>query len=266
MAELQVARERAKELLETQVATGRELAERGMQTRSEADYDEWLQAMERWRRMGEAVLAKVYGENSGQHEDFKGAGNVMIAFAGTPWNVDQVQAVQRLNSRNNVIVGLVEQLDLVDEPSEAASKPSASLNGSPLGVFIVHGRNQAVRESVARLLEKAGREVVILHEQANKGRTLIEKFEDHAATAGFAVILLTGDDVGGPDNTHLQPRARQNVVFEMGFFYGCLGRDHVAVLYEPGVEKPSDIDGIVYIGLDVAGAWKTRLLDEMTAE
>ena len=88
-------------------------------------------------------------------------------------------------------------------------------------------------------------------------------FEQHAAEAGFAVILLTGDDVGGPSDTELQPRARQNVVFEMGFFYGLLGRDYVAVLYERGVEKPSDIDGLVYIELDPAGAWKTALLQEL---
>jgi predicted nucleotide-binding protein len=115
-------------------------------------------------------------------------------------------------------------------------------------------------------LEKAGREVVILHEQANKGRTLIEKFEQHAATAGNAVILLTADDVGGPEGKDLHPRARQNVVFEMGFFYGRLGRERVAVLYEPTVEKPSDIDGIVYIQLDQAGAWKTALLAEFPSE
>jgi predicted nucleotide-binding protein len=152
-------------------------------------------------------------------------------------------------------------LSLPDASSELLPRPAS--RDSPAGVFIVHGRDEAVRESVARVLEKAGRQVVILHEQANRGRTLIEKFEQHAAEAGFAIILLTGDDVGGLSETDLHSRARQNVVFEMGFFYGLLGRDRVAVLFEPGVEKPSDIDGLVYIELDKAGAWKTALLNEL---
>ena len=61
------------------------------------------------------------------------------------------------------------------------------------------------------------------------------------------------------------PRARQNVVFEMGFFFGALGRERVAVLYEEGVELPSDVDGLVYILLDRSGAWKTAVSREITA-
>lgn len=145
-----------------------------------------------------------------------------------------------------------------------APTPTSLVNLDSAVVFIVHGRNDAVRERVARVLEKAGRhEVVILHEQANRGRTLIEKFEQHASEASYAVILLTGDDVGGPSKAKLKARARQNVVFEMGFFYGSLGRERVAVLYEPTVEKPSDIDGLVYIELDPAEAWKADLLHEL---
>jgi predicted nucleotide-binding protein len=114
----------------------------------------------------------------------------------------------------------------------------------PTGVFVVHGHNELIREQVARTInEDGGRTAVILHEQANRGQTLIEKFERHASEAGWAVILLTADDVGGTSAHDLHPRARQNVVLEMGFFYGRLGRDHVAVLYEDGVELPSDTDG-----------------------
>jgi predicted nucleotide-binding protein len=191
-----------------------------------------------------------------------------MAMSGTPWNVQQARAVDRVRSALNVAASLIERLDLAEEPfslPDASSEllPRPASRDSPAGVFIVHGRDEAVWESVARVLEKAGRQVVILHEQANRGRTLIEKFEQHAAEAGFAIILLTGDDVGGLSETDLHSRARQNVVFEMGFFYGLLGRDRVAVLFEPGVEKPSDIDGLVYIELDKAGAWKTALLNEL---
>lgn len=103
----------------------------------------------------------------------------------------------------------------------------------------------------------------ILREQANLGRTLIEKFEQHAAEACYAIIILTPDDEGGRKGTPAGPRPRQNVIFEMGYFYGILGRDKVSVLLHPGVEKPSDIDGIAYINFDDTGAWKTELYREL---
>ncbi len=107
---------------------------------------------------------------------------------------------------------------------------------------------------------------MILHEQANEGRTIIEKFEDHAAEAGYAVVLLTADDVGrAAAEADEHPRARQNVDFELGFFFGALGRRRVAMLYEEAVERPSDTDGIVRIALDDAGAWKLTLARELDA-
>jgi predicted nucleotide-binding protein len=134
-------------------------------------------------------------------------------------------------------------------------------------IFLAHGRDERTRETVARLLEKVGQgrhEVVTLQERTNRGRTLIEKFEEHAAQASYAVILLTGDDVGrGGPGEGLKPRARQNVIFEMGFFCGSIKRSRVAVLYEPGVERPSDVEGLAYIELDPAGAWKTALVREL---
>jgi predicted nucleotide-binding protein len=134
-------------------------------------------------------------------------------------------------------------------------------------IFVVHGHSHAVLHEAVRVLERGtGREVIVLHEQANAGRTILEKFEDHAAHVSFAVVLLTGDDEGGvrtSDSRHL--RGRQNVIFELGFFFGKLGRRRVAVLLEGSVEKPSDIDGLVYIDLDRAGAWKQALARELEA-
>src|ERR1700687_1048438 len=88
----------------------------------------------------------------------------------------------------------------------------------PDSVFVVHGYDEA-RERVARLLERLGLKPIILHEQPDQGRTIIEKFESHAAV-GFAVVLLTPDEVGSAafEPQALKPRARQNVIFELGFF------------------------------------------------
>lgn len=144
-------------------------------------------------------------------------------------------------------------------PAFDASKPKAK-------VFVVHGRDTAAKSETARFLERIGVEALILHEQPNAGRTLIVKFQEVAAGADFAVVLITPDDVGGlSGGQKLQARARQNVIFELGFFVGKLGPKKVCALVSDGVEKPSDFDGVVYVPLDAVGAWKIELARELRA-
>jgi len=133
-------------------------------------------------------------------------------------------------------------------------------------VFIVHGHDEAARESLARVLERLGVEPVILHEQASSGRTVIEKLEDFSDVS-FAAILLTPDDVGAAvsEESNLLNRARQNVVLELGYFIGKLGRKNVCALYRGDVELPSDMLGVVYVKLDEGGAWKLSLAKELIA-
>jgi predicted nucleotide-binding protein len=135
----------------------------------------------------------------------------------------------------------------------------------PRRVFLVHGHDSGVREAVARFLEQIDFEVIILHEQPNKGRTIIEKFEAHA-DAGFAVVLLTPDDYGRADkDKEEQPRARQNVILELGYFIGRLGRDRVVALKRGSVEIPSDVLGVVYTEFDDGAGWKQGLAKELEA-
>ena len=133
------------------------------------------------------------------------------------------------------------------------------------GIFIVHGHEGELKEHVARFVEQCvGIRPIILHEKADRGRTIIEKFEEHASEARFAIILLTGDDEGreaGGDSLRL--RARQNVVLEHGFFIGQLGRENVVALYEKDVELPSDLSGLLY--KSVEGNWKIELAAELDA-
>ena len=132
-------------------------------------------------------------------------------------------------------------------------------------IFLVHGHDGNTKLQVAEFAERiTGERPVILHEQADSGRTVIEKFEKHASEAAFAIILLTADDVGkAKDATQLNPRARQNVVLECGYFMAKLGRGRVVVLYEAGVELPSDVSGVLYKSL--AGNWHTELARELKA-
>jgi predicted nucleotide-binding protein len=130
-------------------------------------------------------------------------------------------------------------------------------------VFLVHGRAEAAQQNVARFLEKLKLDVVILSEQPNRGRTIIEKFEQHS-NVGYAVALLTPDDKGQlADEEMSKFRARQNVILELGYFIGKLGRSNVCALYVDGVELPSDLHGIAYVSLDPDAGWKLKLATEM---
>lgn len=139
-------------------------------------------------------------------------------------------------------------------------------------VFVVHGRDDAARLEVVAFLKTVGLQPVVLRDQPGKGRTIIEKFEDYS-NVSYAVVLLTPDDIGGLSTEQssqgdLQPRARQNVVLELGFFLGALGRDHVAVLSrqsKEAIEIPSDYAGVQYLLMDPAGNWRVDLAKEMRA-
>ena len=133
-------------------------------------------------------------------------------------------------------------------------------------VFVVHGREEGSKQGVARYIEKLELEPVILDEQADQGRTIIAKFEEHARRVSFAVVLLTPDDEGRMQQDKepkLKGRARQNVIFELGFFTGNLGRDRVCALTKGEIEIPSDFDGVIYIPLDDSGGWKLKLAGEL---
>ena len=129
-------------------------------------------------------------------------------------------------------------------------------------VFIVHGHDGELKESIARMIEKQGIVPIILSEQANQGRTVIEKFEDYTDVCG-AICLFTADDLGRAKTAKDDSfRARQNVVFEAGYFMGKLGRDHVVMLADQGVEIPSDLAGVVYTDTN---NWQVDMLKELKA-
>ncbi|MBB3956297.1 TIR domain-containing protein [Novosphingobium sediminicola] len=131
-------------------------------------------------------------------------------------------------------------------------------------VFVVHGRDDATKNEVSLFLRTVGLEPIILHMRPNGGRHLLTKFQEESSGAAFAVVLMTPDDEGGlAGATQMKPRARQNVVLELGFFLGKLGPANVAALMKDDVERPSDFDGIAYIPFDASGSWKTLLAREL---
>ncbi|MGH8039162.1 MAG: TIR domain-containing protein [Stenotrophomonas sp.] len=132
-------------------------------------------------------------------------------------------------------------------------------------IFIVHGHDGEAREATARFVSDLGLTPIILHEQASRGRTIIEKVEAHA-DVGFAIVLLTPDDEGRPvGGETLALRARQNVLLELGYFMARLGRENVCALRKGSVDIPSDFAGVVWTDMDRSGGWRLALGKELRA-
>jgi predicted nucleotide-binding protein len=170
-----------------------------------------------------------------------------------------------LNNKNHTIDITKSVFDRVKTSSETKKMTTNNLNKIDLSkIFIVHGRQES-EIKVARLIEKLGFKPIILHEQANGGKTIIEKLEE-STDVGYAIVLYTPCDKGMLAN-EVEPkrRARQNVVFEHGYLIGKLGREKVCALVQGDVETPNDISGVVYIPLDTHEAWKMKVAKELKA-
>lgn len=215
-----------------------------------------------WREKTDVVLRNVLGDTNASYRSFQ-----TIRYTPGMWTDStprsRFQEVRAAGVRNAIAV--LEAAKVEVELSGGVPEPAHAERAAGTNVFIVHGRDDARKHEVARFVRNiTGYEPTILHEMANSGRTIIEKFEQHAAMAAYAIVIATGDDLGrAATETGDNPRARQNVVFELGFFFGSLGRSRVAFLHEEGVELPSDINGIVYVRLDPGGAWRATLAREM---
>ncbi len=224
------------------------------------------------------TLAAVFGHATVEYDRYKSAarldnGLVVVSlgreFGSRSEYQDTLEARQYLAEGKQKALALLRQAvrgleEEIDEESTITNVPVelAFPEPSPLSkkVFVVHGRDNDAKNEVARFLGKIGLEEIILHERPNSGRHLLTKFQEESEGASFAVVLITPDDEGGLSGEPPRKRARQNVVFELGFFIGKLGAACVAPLVKGDVEKPSDFDGI-----GSAGAWKGFLARELKA-
>jgi predicted nucleotide-binding protein len=142
----------------------------------------------------------------------------------------------------------------------------------PPRAFIVHGHDEVALLQLKNYLQNVlrWREPIVLREQSNCGKTLIEKFEDFSTRVDCVFVLLTPDDQISRKSANETRRSRQNVIFELGFFYGQFGRQsgRVIVLYKGPNELPSDIQGVAWIsidgGVEAAGEQIRREVDRFT--
>lgn len=223
----------------------------------------------------EGTLTSVFGHETVEYRRYSRAksldhGGVTMSFSGGPRDNSGEARIYVAEGKGEAIQILRSAIRwLHDEIGDAAGTTSVAKQSQTAVVhsqriFVVHGHDEGARQTVARFIERIGFEAIILSEQANQGRTIIEKIEAHG-DVGFAVVLLTPDDVGGKEAQSLRPRARQNVLLELGYFIAKLGRERVCTLSKGDLEIPTDFAGVVWEPLDVGGAWKTALARELKA-
>lgn len=133
-------------------------------------------------------------------------------------------------------------------------------------VFIVHGHDDGAIAKVSYFLSKIGYNPIVLKEQPNGGKTIIEKIE-LCTNVCFAIVLYTPCDLGKDknfDDSAIRPRARQNVIFEHGYLCSKLGRERVcALVTDANIEIPGDLSGILYQSMDTDGIWEIKIAKEM---
>ena len=220
-------------------------------------------AFTEWKRNTKVAITYTFGESAEQVKEFEAIGYFAYVISE---QLEQQAYIQGLDEAASTLRSMIHEIQEYwpDEPQEPsipeATETPQSVNTNR--VFLIHGRDHSTRDTVARFLESLGLVAVILEEQPNRGRTIIEKFEEHVQ-GDFAVALLTPDDMGGLSNGELQPRARQNVIFEFRYCIGTFGRGRVVALVKGEPEIPSDYSGVLYIPMDERGAWRNDLIREM---
>ncbi len=200
-----------------------------------------------WTARARMVIEATFGLDSAIGETLtKGLQINLIGFSDDRFNIAKSYILGALSA---ALVAIQEGFP-TRGPLTHVSGPGVAASGR---VFIVHGHDSELKTELEVFLKNSGLDPIVLHRQPDQGATLLEKFERHS-DVGFAFILLTPDDVAftvdqlaEPEaKRRLEKRARQNVIFEFGFFVGRLDRSRVCCLYKGDVTLPSDLNGLVY--------------------
>lgn len=231
------------------------------------EQETWLSEFRQWTDYNSELLRQAFDIPDNDYQrGYINAGQALI-FTG---NEDLIQLYKdELKRKIEYLETLILKIPLLPSITIQIEKTekTTSLPDSRR-VFSVHGHDTNIRSQVELFVRTLGYEPVVLFKQPNAGCTIIEKIEREANDLAFSIILYTACDLGNDKvhaNEHLNPRARQNVVFEHGYMCALLGRQNVCALVEADVEIPGDMSGIVYVAFDDKGAWQMSVAKEMKA-
>ncbi len=266
---LVVSREEAMTRIQDRIDKGKLLHSLHLQNQHELDEAE--KEKDKWSAYNFELLQRLF-DNSLIAKEYNNIYGFTVIKDSYNYSLrDEIKDFREsIEMKLNNLESIHERLDLIPEinsskPNSPAQTTQSMSIQSTKNVFVVHGQDEGTKETLARCLTRMNLNPIILHEQANEGKTIIEKFESHASNVGYAVVLMTPDDVGHIKDKPEQakPRARQNVIFELGYFIGKLSRTRVCALYKEGVEIPSDYQGVIFIPMDNGGVWRFLLAKEL---
>jgi len=218
-----------------------------------------------WLQNVEGVLTDYFGPESWQLSQFKDIHFFpQVSYRNDPESKFAAYFLQGVETAEHYLRSRLSEMEEETQDTEKSlDRSNAERPVNSRKVFVVHGHDHGSKETVARFLAKLDLDPIILHEQADKGRTVIEKFEDYSDVQ-CAVVILSPDDIAyaKSDPAKQEERARQNVILELGYFIGRLGRDRTFALLLNGVSQPSDLGGILYISMS-DGSWRMKLVREL---
>ncbi len=263
---LKESQESSHQKIEAQIDKGYQLQH--LDIRSEDELKKAVAECKKWSDYNKTLLSTLFTSSSAadRYSSFhyqRPVGSATNPLVNPSLQEQLNRYHERVTTSLNSLEGIRDELELIPEQHPHSSDQDTAKGNK---VFVVHGRDINAAEAIARAVEKLGLEAVILHENPDEGRTIIEKLEESAKNASFAIVLFTPDDVGAlkeEADKGSNPRARQNVIFELGYFIGKLGRKQVCSIYQGKVESPSDIDGLLYVEMDEHGAWRQKLAKEI---
>ncbi len=260
---LVIPKEEAIRKIKLQSASGREL--QYLNINNEADYESSRSKYKIWDEQNKEILRRIVN-NSDLVNSYlqQGPAFSKLVMASLEYNISNHR--KQIESKLTSLLAIIARLEVFPDYIFQADIGNKSNEEITKRVFIVHGHDNAAKEELARYLVKIDLEPIILHEQPDRGQTIIEKIQSNS-NVSFAIILLTPDDKGydisKPDSISF--RARQNVILELGYFIGLLGRDHVCALHKGDLELPSDFSGILWTPMDEKGAWKIKVAQEINS-
>jgi hypothetical protein len=265
---LLVSRDDASDKIASRIELGNEYIGQARGANNESQLKTIREEFYRWDNYNSDLLKRLFGGDTIQSEYDRSF--AFFAVGGhTSFSEDVKDLIADVERKVNRLKDISGRLELYDDPVAKQRFIDSVLITSDVvkevekkKVFVVFGHDNDLCNKVELFLHRSGLDPVLLEEQANAGMTVIEKFEQHS-NVSFAIILLTPDDIGGKSEMKLQSRARQNVILELGYFMGKLGRDKTAVIYKEGVELPSDILGLGYVSF--SSNWDIKLGKELKA-
>lgn len=232
-------------------------------------------AFKSWRNDSIRFLQKAFGEDSNEAVTFENIEfyNYYLTYdmltGGWKENILKEKDTFGKGLRNAIFYlqnyesEIVSDIDISDARGEGGGHKGSKKGVNKKNIFIVHGRNDSVKDQVAGFISKLGIDPIILNEQINRGQTLLEKFEEYSDIK-VAIVIFTNEDTGNyNDDSEYEKRTRQNMIFEAGYFLGKLGKKNTIIIVEQGVMLPSVLEGYTYFKIDQEEKWKTDVAKKL---